>query len=122
MTGLAFDGNKTRKLEYLMADALKHKADYILTGAGFHSNWCTQAVAAARRLEMKVALIKSGPKDGYDPEDYDEKHLLHFLMGAEIKVVRPENAEKIRGDDGGAKGSGTQALSSDRDRFYPSRR
>jgi 1-aminocyclopropane-1-carboxylate deaminase/D-cysteine desulfhydrase-like pyridoxal-dependent ACC family enzyme len=95
MTGLAFDGNKTRKLKYLMADALKHKADYILTGAGFHSNWCTQAVAAARRLGMKAALIKSGPKDGYDPEDYDENHLLHFLMGAEIKVVRPENAEKI---------------------------
>ncbi len=93
MTGLAFGGNKTRKLEYLMADALKHKADYIVTGAGFHSNWLTQAVAASRRLGLKVAIVKTGPRDGYEPESYDGNHLLHFLMGANIKVVRPENRE-----------------------------
>jgi D-cysteine desulfhydrase family pyridoxal phosphate-dependent enzyme len=96
MTGLAFGGNKTRKLEYLMVDALKEKADYIVTGAGFHSNWCTQAAAAARRLGMKIVLIKRGPQEGYDPEDYDGNHLLHFLIGAEIKVVRPENTEKVQ--------------------------
>jgi len=95
MTGLAFGGNKTRKLEYLMADALRYKADYIVTGAGFHSNWCTQAAASARRLGMKIVLIKSGPKEGYDPEDYDGNHLLHFLQGAQIKVVKPENAQKV---------------------------
>lgn len=95
MTGLAFGGNKTRKLEYLMADALSQKADYIVTSAGFHSNWCTQAAAAARRLGMNVVLIKSGPKDGYDPIDYDGNHLLHFLMGAEIKVARPENTQRV---------------------------
>lgn len=95
MTGLAFGGNKTRKLEYLMADAMKQKADYVVTGAGFHSNWCTQAAAAARRLGMNVVLIKSGPRDRYDPPDYDGNHLLHFLMGAEIKVVRPENMQRV---------------------------
>lgn len=94
MTGLAFGGNKTRKLEYLMSEALQNKADYIVTGAGFHSNWCTQTAAAARRLGMKVVLIKSGPKEGYDPEEYDGNHLLHFLQGAEIKLVRPEDAER----------------------------
>jgi len=47
MTGLAFGGNKTRKLEYLMAEALNQDADYIVTGAGFHSNWRTQAAAPA---------------------------------------------------------------------------
>lgn len=95
MTGLAFGGNKTRKLEYLMPGALKSKADYIVTGAGFHSNWCTQTAAAARRLGMKIVLIKTGPKEGYDPQDYDGNHLLHFLQGAEIKVVRPESAQKV---------------------------
>lgn len=94
MTGLAFGGNKARKLEYLMADAIKEKADYIVTGAGFHSNWCTQAAAAARKLGMKIVLIKKAPKDGYDPEEYDGNHLLHFLMGAEIKTVRPDNFDK----------------------------
>jgi D-cysteine desulfhydrase family pyridoxal phosphate-dependent enzyme len=95
LTGLAFGGNKTRKLEYIMADALEQKADYIVTGAGFHSNWCTQAAAAARKLGMKVVLIKSGPEMEYDPEEYDGNHLLHFLMGAEIKVVRPEEAGRV---------------------------
>ena len=95
MTGLAFGGNKTRKLEYLMADALRHEADYIVTGAGFQSNWCSQAAAAACRLGMKIALIKSGPKDGYDSKDYDANHLLHYLPGADIQVARPENLQKV---------------------------
>lgn len=38
LTGLAFGGNKARKLEYLMADAVESGSDYIVTGAGFHSN------------------------------------------------------------------------------------
>jgi 1-aminocyclopropane-1-carboxylate deaminase/D-cysteine desulfhydrase-like pyridoxal-dependent ACC family enzyme len=95
MTGLAFGGNKTRKLEYLMPDALRYKADYIVTGAGFHSNWCTQTAAAARRLGMKIVLIKTGPTEGYDPKDYDGNHLLHFLQDAEIKVVKPENVQEV---------------------------
>ncbi|NIM99732.1 MAG: pyridoxal-phosphate dependent enzyme [candidate division Zixibacteria bacterium] len=95
MTGLAFGGNKTRKLEYLMPEALRYKADYIVTGAGFHSNWCTQTAAAARRLGMKIVLIKTGPKEGYDPEEYDGNHLLHFLQGAQIKVAQLENVQKV---------------------------
>lgn len=95
LTGLAFGGNKTRKLEYLMGEAVRQGADYIVTGAGFHSNWCTQTAAAARKLGMKVVLVKYGPKDGYDPEDYDGNHLLHFLSGAEIKTVKPEHAQRV---------------------------
>lgn len=95
MTGLALGGNKTRKLEYLMADAISKQADTIVTGAGFHSNWCTQAAAAARQLGMKIVLIKKGPVEDYDPETYDGNHLLHFLMGAEIKVVRPEDEARV---------------------------
>ena len=95
MTGLALGGNKTRKLEYLMADAISKQAGIIVTGAGFHSNWCTQAAAAARRLGMKIVLIKKGPVEDYDPEAYDGNHLLHFLMGADIKVVRPEDESRV---------------------------
>ena len=90
LTGLAFGGNKTRKLEYLMGEAVQHKADCIVTHAGFHSNWLTQAAAAARKLGMEIYMVKTGPHDGYDPDDYDGNHLLHFLAGANIKVVRPE--------------------------------
>jgi len=59
LTGLAFGGNKTRKLEYLMADAKAKGSDYIVTSAGFHSNWCTQSAAAARKLGMGVVLVKA---------------------------------------------------------------
>ncbi|MGE5254967.1 MAG: D-cysteine desulfhydrase family protein [Planctomycetaceae bacterium] len=90
LTGLAFGGNKTRKLEYLMGEAAEQKADCIVTHAGFHSNWLTQAAAAARKVGMKIFMVKTGPHDGYDPEEYDGNHLLHFLAGASMKVVRPE--------------------------------
>jgi L-cysteate sulfo-lyase len=98
LTGLALGGNKTRKLEYLMGDAIKHKADFIITGAGFQSNWCTQTAAAAVKLGMKHILIKSSPRDGFDPDDYDGNHLLHFLLGSEIRAVRPENFEKVQNE------------------------
>ena len=90
LTGLAFGGNKARKLEYLMGDAVAKKADVIVTGAGFHSNWCTQTAAAAKKLGLDIVLVKNGPKDGWEPAEWDGNHLLHELMGAEIKVVRPE--------------------------------
>ncbi len=102
LTGLAFGGNKTRKLEYLLGGAVSQGADYIVTGAGYHSNWCTQTAAAARKLGMKVVLVKTGPVDDYDPPDYDGNHLLQFLSGAEIKVVKGEQTadleEKIMAD------------------------
>lgn len=91
LTGLAFGGNKARKLEYLMADAVENNADYIVTGAGFHSNWCTQTAAAAKKLGLKIKLIKFGPRPGYDGDDWDGNHLLHHLMGAEITVVKPDD-------------------------------
>lgn len=90
LTGVAFGGNKARKLEYLMGDAIAKKADIIVTGAGFHSNWCTQTAATARRLGLDIVLVKKGPRDNWEPAEWDGNHLLHELMGAEIKVVRPE--------------------------------
>ena len=93
LTGLAFGGNKARKLEYLMADALKHKADIIVTGAGFHSNWCTQTAAACRKLGLPVILIKNAPEDGYDPQEWDGNHLIHHLTGAEIITVKENRNE-----------------------------
>jgi L-cysteate sulfo-lyase len=86
-TGLGFGGNKARKLEFIMAQAKRRKADVIVTGAGFQSNWCTQVAAAARKLGMKVILVKRGPREEYEPSEYDGNHLLHFILGADINVV-----------------------------------
>ena len=90
LTGLAFGGNKARKLEYLMAEAIAEKADYIVTGAGYQSNWCTQTAAAAKKFGMKIMLVKKGPYEDYESEAWDGNHLLHRLFDAEIKVVESE--------------------------------
>jgi D-cysteine desulfhydrase family pyridoxal phosphate-dependent enzyme len=95
LTGLAFGGNKARKLEFIMAEAKRRGADVIVTGAGFQSNWCTQVAAAARKLGMKIVLVKSGPREGYDPEEYDGNQLLHFILGADIKIVTAKNIQRV---------------------------
>jgi len=90
LTGVAFGGNKARKLEYIMGDALEKKADVIVTGAGFQSNWCTQTVAAAKKLGMDIYLVKKAPHEDFDTKDWDGNHLLHHMMGAHVKTVPDE--------------------------------
>ena len=46
MSGLAFGGNKLRKLEYIMPDVLEQQADHMVATAGFQSNWCTMVAAS----------------------------------------------------------------------------
>jgi len=86
MTGLAMGGNKTRKLEFLMADAKRKGADVIITGAGLQSNWSTQTAAAALRCGMKTIVCSAGPKGQYKPEEYGGNMLLHYLLGADVRV------------------------------------
>ncbi|MBM3292415.1 D-cysteine desulfhydrase family protein, partial [Candidatus Bathyarchaeota archaeon] len=94
LTGLAFGGNKARKLEYLMGDVLAKGCDYVVTHAGFHSNWCTQTAAACRRLGIGVVLIKTASTDDWEPDEWNSNHLLHKLMDAEIEVSRSEDVKQ----------------------------
>jgi len=84
-TGIAFGGNKGRKLEFIMADAVKKKADVIVTWAGVQSNWCRQLAAAARKLGIKPILVLS-KRPGL-PADYDGNLLLDYILDAEIRLV-----------------------------------
>ncbi len=86
LTGLAFGGNKTRILEFVMGDAKAKGADVVVAGAGWQSNWCSQVAAAANKLRMGVVLYKRAVSDDYDPE-YDGNQLLQFLLGADIRAV-----------------------------------
>jgi L-cysteate sulfo-lyase len=95
LTGLAFGGNKARKLEYLMGDVVAKKCDYVVTHAGFQSNWCTQTAAACKKLGLGIVLVKAGPMEGYDPLSWNGNHLLHKLMGAEVEVARPDMVNTI---------------------------
>ena len=56
-TGLAMGGNKGRKLDFIMADVLKKKADVVVTWAGVQSNWCRSVAAASRKLGLKPILV-----------------------------------------------------------------
>lgn len=60
LCGVVLGGNKVRKLEYLMADALNKGCDYIITTGAAQSNHATLTAAACRRLGLEVELILKG--------------------------------------------------------------
>ncbi len=79
-TGLAFGGNKTRKLEYLAADALAQGAKTLVTAGAVQSNHCRQTAAAAARLGLECILVLAG-----DPSEQPSgNYLLDLLLGAEV--------------------------------------
>ena len=84
MTGLAFGGNKSRKLEFIMQDVLDKKADVIITWAGLQSNWCLQTAAAARRFGITPILVLFNVYDL--PEEYDGNLLLDMILSADIRI------------------------------------
>jgi L-cysteate sulfo-lyase len=79
-TGLAFGGNKARKLEFLIADALAKGADTIVTAGAAQSNHCRQTAAAARRANLRCILVLGGQ----EPAVPNGNLLLDQLLGAEI--------------------------------------
>jgi D-cysteine desulfhydrase family pyridoxal phosphate-dependent enzyme len=85
LTGLAFGGNKGRKLEYIVADAMARGADTIVTWGGIQSNWCLQTAAAAARVGIRAVVVLL-QKPGALAED-DGNVLLDHLCGATVKVV-----------------------------------
>ena len=79
-TGLAFGGNKTRKLEYLMADALAKEAKTVITAGATQSNHCRQTAAAAAKIGLDCILVLGGDR----PSEPSGNFLLDLLFGAEI--------------------------------------
>ncbi len=93
LTGLAFGGNKSRKLEFIIADALNKKADTIITWASLQSNWCLQTAVAARQFGLRPILVLFKT---YDLEpDYDGNLLLDFIAGADIRIREAERGKVI---------------------------
>src|SRR5881397_3067121 len=62
LTGLELTGNKVRKLEYLVADALAQGCDTLVTHGGFQSNHCRATAAIGARLGLRVRLILRSPE------------------------------------------------------------
>src|SRR5580704_5965776 len=87
-SGLAFGGNKTRKLEYLVADALAQGCDTLVSIGGVQSNHTRQVAAAAAHVGMKCVLVQESWVDWSDPF-YDKvgNILLSRILGADIRMV-----------------------------------
>jgi L-cysteate sulfo-lyase len=81
LTGLGMGGNKARKLEFLMAQALAEGADTVVTSGGPQSNHCRMTAAAGAKLGMHVVLVLMGSK----PELATGNLLLDHVFAAEIR-------------------------------------
>jgi D-cysteine desulfhydrase family pyridoxal phosphate-dependent enzyme len=82
-TGLAFGGNKTRKLEFLLAEARELGAKTLITGGALQSNHCRQTAAAAARFGLECILVLTGDVSGQPSANL----LLDQLFGVQIVYV-----------------------------------
>jgi 1-aminocyclopropane-1-carboxylate deaminase len=87
-SGLAFGGNKVRKLEYLAAEALAQGCDTLVSIGGIQSNHTRQVAAVAARLGLSAVLVQEHWVDWADPA-YEKvgNILLSRIMGADVRVV-----------------------------------
>ena len=87
-TGLAGGGNKTRKLEFLLGDALEQEADTLVTQGAVQSNHVRQTAAAAAACGLACEVILE-ERTGSKAEDYvwNGNVLLDRLLGAEVRRV-----------------------------------
>jgi D-cysteine desulfhydrase family pyridoxal phosphate-dependent enzyme len=88
-TGLAFGGNKTRKLEFLVADAQAQGADMLITAGAVQSNHCRQTAAAAARFGLGCTLVLTGDK----PDQISGNLLLDTLCGAQMLYTEKSQRE-----------------------------
>jgi D-cysteine desulfhydrase family pyridoxal phosphate-dependent enzyme len=79
-TGLATGGNKTRKLEFLIAEAMAQDADHVISSGASQSNHCRQTAAAAARFGLGSTLVLRG----HEPDHITGNYLLDELLGAHV--------------------------------------
>lgn len=109
-TGLATGGNKTRKLEFLMAEALAQGADTVITQGATQSNHARQTVAAAAKLDMKCIILLEDRTKFEDPNYVLGGNVfLDHLMGAptrtypggtDMNAAMAVVAEEVKGQGG----------------------
>ena len=92
-SGLATGGNKTRKLEYLVADALQKGADTLITAGAVQSNHVRQTAAAAAHYGLACAVILERAVERDDDYAGSGNLLLDRLLGAEITDRLPAGAD-----------------------------
>lgn len=100
-TGLAIGGNKTRKLEYAIGDALAKGADTIVTAGPLQSNHTRQSAAACNKLGLRCDIVLSTSADWHEPcHELTSNQLLLDILGTNLHYVetewdRPATMEKV---------------------------
>jgi D-cysteine desulfhydrase/L-cysteate sulfo-lyase len=92
LTGLAFGGNKTRNLEFRLAEARQQGADTIVALLEAHSNSARQTTAAANLLGMRTLLLLHGA----EPATLAGNLLIDALLGAELRFVPTSDPGEVR--------------------------
>ena len=90
-TGLATGGNKTRKLEFAVADALDQGADTLITMGGVQSNHTRQTAAAAARCGLRCVVVLRG----HAPAVWNGNLLLDHLLGAQVVFSGDRTREAV---------------------------
>lgn len=95
-TGLATGGNKTRKLEYLMADALAQRADTVITFGAVQSNHARQTAAACAKLGLECHLVLTR-RVAWKHAEYETNGNVLFdrLLGAHVHLIESADAERF---------------------------
>ncbi len=107
-TGLAGGGNKTRKLEFLMADAIDQGADTVITQGATQSNHARQTAAIATKMGMQCHILLED-RTGSEDVDYNyngnvlldqlyNAHLQKFPAGTDMNAAMDELADQLRND------------------------
>jgi D-cysteine desulfhydrase len=110
ITGIELSGNKIRKLDFLMQEAIDRKSEGIITCGGLQSNHCRAAAYAAVKVGLGTILYLRGKPE----EQSTGNHFLNQLVGAAIQYVTPEeylNIDSIMAEK-------SQDLLSDHRNFY----
>ena len=93
LTGAALSGNKIRKLEFVLAEALGRQADIVITCGGAQSNHCRATAIAAAMLGLQCRLLLRTPEPS-NPPPPEGNILLDRMAGAEIVWITPDDYKK----------------------------
>lgn len=93
-TGIEISGNKVRKLEFAVQEALDQGADYLITCGGIQSNHARATAAVAAKLGIGSYIVLRGDKES----DLEGNYFLDKILGAKIKLVSPEEYSEERGE------------------------
>lgn len=92
LTGAGLSGNKVRKLEYLLADAVSKGATTVITCGGIQSNHCRATALAARMVGLRPVLLLRGTPP--EPDQIDGNLLLDVILGAEVRWTDPAGYQR----------------------------